>query len=116
MVNIHFSEFLKQMYIWERLKKEKGYTPHYWMYYSESEDLWKEVFPVGAEWDQLDDVYQFNWNFSNLEVVSHFPPSDKIGISSVEREAEEIITMKQMKMDWVPYIPLEDRKGISIVY
>lgn len=51
-----------------------------------------------------------------LQVVSPFPPSDKIGINSVQREAEEIIPMKQMKMDWVPYIPLEDRYGIPIVY
>ncbi|KAK3019432.1 hypothetical protein RJ639_004150, partial [Escallonia herrerae] len=42
-------------------------------------------------------------------VVSPFPPSDKIGINSVQREAEEILPMKQMKMDWVPYIPLENR-------
>lgn len=114
------------------------------------EDLWKAAFPVGTEWDQLDAVYQFKWNFSNLEdafeeggklhgkkvylfgctepqlvsfkgeskiicipvvvaVVSPFPPSDKIGVNSVQREAEEIIPMKQMKMDWVPYIPLENR-------
>ncbi|TYI56987.1 hypothetical protein E1A91_D11G249200v1 [Gossypium mustelinum] len=114
------------------------------------EDLWKAAFPVGTEWDQLDSVYQFNWNFSNLEdafeeggklygkkvylfgctepqlvpykgenevicipvivaVESPFPPSDKIGINSVQREAEEIVPMKQMKMDWVPYIPLEKR-------
>ncbi|XVF17146.1 hypothetical protein REPUB_Repub10bG0094200 [Reevesia pubescens] len=114
------------------------------------EDLWKAAFPVGTEWDQLDTVYQFNWNFSNLEdafeeggklhgknvylfgctepqlvpykgenkvicipvvvaVVSPFAPSDKIGINSVQREAEEIVPMKQMKMDWVPYIPLENR-------
>ncbi|XP_022136810.1 uncharacterized protein LOC111008415 [Momordica charantia] len=116
------------------------------------EDLWKAAFPVGTEWDQLDTVYQFNWNFSNLEdafeeggklygekvylfgctepqlvpfkgenkvicipavvaVVSPFPPSDKIGINSVQREAEEIVPMKQMKMDWVPYIPLEKRES-----
>ncbi|CAA2990330.1 Hypothetical predicted protein [Olea europaea subsp. europaea] len=31
------------------------------------EDLWQQVFPVGTEWDQLDMVYQYNWNFSNLE-------------------------------------------------
>ncbi|KAJ4965447.1 hypothetical protein NE237_017296 [Protea cynaroides] len=122
-------------------------------YFSEKrnlEDLWKAVFPVGTEWDQLDSVYQFNWDFSNLEnafeeggvlhekkvylfsctepqlvsfkgeskvicipvivaVVSPFPPSDKIGIKSVQREVEEILPMKQMKMDWVPYIPLENR-------
>ncbi|WVZ22031.1 hypothetical protein V8G54_000575 [Vigna mungo] len=118
------------------------------------EDLWKETFPVGTEWDQLDTVYQFKWDFSNLEnafeeggvlyekkvylfgctepqlvtfkgeskvvcvpavvaVVSPFPPSDKIGINSVQREAEEIIPMKQMKMDWVPYIPLEDRSALK---
>uniref|UniRef100_A0A6M2EJ14 Protein HEAT INTOLERANT 4-like n=1 Tax=Populus davidiana TaxID=266767 RepID=A0A6M2EJ14_9ROSI len=116
------------------------------------EDLWKEIFPVGTEWDQLDKVYGFNWNFSNLEnafeeggalhgrkvylfgctepqlvpfkddslliyipavvaVASPFPPSDKIGIKSVQREVEEIIPMKQMKMDWVPYIPLENRES-----
>ncbi|KHG13799.1 (Dimethylallyl)adenosine tRNA methylthiotransferase MiaB [Gossypium arboreum] len=113
------------------------------------EDLWKAAFPVGTEWDQLDSVYQFNWNFSNLEdafeeggklygkkprspqlvpykgenkvicipvvvaVVSPFPPSDKIGINSVQREAEEIVSMKQMKMDWVPYIPLEKRVALK---
>ncbi|XP_061372616.1 protein HEAT INTOLERANT 4-like [Gastrolobium bilobum] len=116
------------------------------------EDLWIETFPVGTEWDQLDSVYQYNWNFSNLEnafeeggvlhgkkvylfgctepqlvsfkdeskvacvpvvvaVVSPLPPSDKIGINSIQKEAEEIIPMKQMKMGWVPYIPLEDRES-----
>ncbi|THG10506.1 hypothetical protein TEA_012534 [Camellia sinensis var. sinensis] len=120
---------------------------------STQEDLWQQVFPVGTEWDQLDHVYQYKWNFSNLEnafeeggelygqkvylfgctepqlvffngegkvtcipvvvaVASPFPPSDKIGINSVQREAEEIVPMKQMKMDWVPYIPLEDRAGL----
>ncbi|GJN26151.1 hypothetical protein PR202_gb14060 [Eleusine coracana subsp. coracana] len=38
-----------------------------------------------------------------------FPPSDKLGINSVQREKEEIVSMKTMKMDWVPYVPLEDR-------
>ncbi|PWA56850.1 hypothetical protein CTI12_AA414080 [Artemisia annua] len=112
------------------------------------EDLWKHVFPVGTEWDQLD--FEYEWNFRNLEdafeeggvlhgrkvylfsatkpqllfmngqskvtcipvvvaVVSPFPPSDKIGIKSVQREVEEIVDMKQMKMDWVPYIPYGKR-------
>ncbi|RYR50581.1 hypothetical protein Ahy_A07g037209 [Arachis hypogaea] len=142
------------------------------------EDLWREVFLVGTEflkliielssffafffltssivlscqWDQLDSVYQYKWNFSNLEdafeeggvlhgkrvylfgctepqqvcfkdvekvifvpiivaVVSPFPPSDKIGITSVQRENEEIIPMKQMKMDWIPYMPSKDRSA-----
>lgn len=43
------------------------------------------------------------------QVVSPFPPSDKIGIKSVQREVEEIVDMKQMKMDWVPYIPYGKR-------
>ncbi|KAG6383987.1 hypothetical protein SASPL_156224 [Salvia splendens] len=104
------------------------------------EDLWLQVFPVGTEWDQLDMVYEYKWNFTNLEealeeggelhdkkvylfgctepqlvpfkdqskvtmipvvvaVVSPFPPSDKIGIKSVQRETEEIVPMKQMK--WI---------------
>ncbi|KAB2617343.1 hypothetical protein D8674_013212 [Pyrus ussuriensis x Pyrus communis] len=33
-----------------------------------------------------------------VAVVSPFPPSDMIGVNSVQREAEEIIPMKQMKM------------------
>ncbi|KAG5528585.1 hypothetical protein RHGRI_029315 [Rhododendron griersonianum] len=113
-------------------------------------DLWKQVFPVGTEWEQLTKLYKYKWDFSNLEnafeeggelygqkvylfgctepqflflkgegkvicvpamvaVVSPFPPSDKIGINSVQREVEEILPMKKMKMDWIPYIPLEDR-------
>ncbi|XP_059432329.1 protein HEAT INTOLERANT 4-like [Corylus avellana] len=137
-----------------RAKRVKASVPESEPEYFEDkrnlEDLWKAVFPVGTEWDQLDAVYQFKWNFSNLEdafeeggklhgkkvylfgctepqlvsfkgeskiicipvvvaVVSPFPPSDKIGVNSVQREAEEIIPMKQMKMDWVPYIPLENR-------
>ncbi|MED6199361.1 hypothetical protein PIB30_075250 [Stylosanthes scabra] len=42
------------------------------------------------------------------QVVLPFPPSDKIGITSVQRESEEIIPMKQMKMDWIPYMPSEE--------
>ncbi|KAB1210383.1 hypothetical protein CJ030_MR6G025458 [Morella rubra] len=137
----------------KRVKASKPETETETEYFEDSrnlEDLWKKAFPVGTEWDQLDSVYQFKWNFSNLEdafeeggklhgkkvyifgstepqlvsfkgeskvicipvivaIVSPFPPSDKIGINSVQREAEEIIPMKQMKMDWVPYIPLENR-------
>ncbi|KAL4589972.1 hypothetical protein LXL04_002885 [Taraxacum kok-saghyz] len=103
------------------------------------------------QWDQLDLLSEYKWNFSNLEnafdeggvlhgkkvylfscternttaffggqskvtcvpvvvaIVSPFPPSDKIGINSVQRESEEILDMKQMKMDWVPYIPYGKR-------
>ncbi|CAL1408982.1 unnamed protein product [Linum trigynum] len=124
--------------------------PEYFEEKRNMEDLWKAVFPVGTEWDQLDGLYKYNWDFSNLEeafeeggalhgkkvylfgctepqlvpyqgqnhvmnvpaivaIVSPFPPSDKMGINSVQRETEEIVPMKQMKMDWVPYIPMENR-------
>lgn len=114
------------------------------------EDLWRAAFPVGTEWDQLDTVYKYKWDFSNLEkafeeggelcgkkvylfgctepqlvffegqgkvvcipvvvaVTSPFPPSDKIGIKSVQMEGETVVPMKEMKMNWVPYIPFEDR-------
>lgn len=133
-----------------RKRSKPDTEPEYFEDKRNLEDLWKEVFPVGTEWDQLHLVYQYNWNFTNLEnafeeggelygkkvylfgctepqmvpfkdemkithvpvvvaVVSPFPPSDKIGINSVQREAEEIVPMKLMKMDWVPYIPLENR-------
>ncbi|XP_043693148.1 protein HEAT INTOLERANT 4-like [Telopea speciosissima] len=126
--------------------------PEYFPEKRNLEDLWQAAFPVGTEWDQLDSLNKFKWNFSNLEnafeeggvlhgkkvyvfsctepqlvaykdenkiicipvvvaVVSPFPPSDMIGIKSVQRETEEIIPMRQMKMDWVPYIPLEDRNS-----
>ncbi|XP_010681096.2 protein HEAT INTOLERANT 4 [Beta vulgaris subsp. vulgaris] len=132
----------------KRIKPDS--EPEYFEDKRNLEDLWKEVFPVGTEWDQMHLVYQYNWNFTNLEnafeeggvlhgkrvylfgctepqmvpfkdemkitqvpvvvaVVSPFPPSDKIGIKSVQRVAEEIVPMKRMKMDWVPYVPLENR-------
>ncbi|KAG6515193.1 hypothetical protein ZIOFF_025578 [Zingiber officinale] len=47
---------------------------------------------------------------SDNSVDSPIPPFDKIGVKSVQREKEEVIPMKTMKMAWVPYIPLEDRE------
>ncbi|XP_042453944.1 protein HEAT INTOLERANT 4-like [Zingiber officinale] len=44
-----------------------------------------------------------------VAVDSPIPPSDKIGVKSVQREKEDVISMKTMKMEWIPYIPLEDR-------
>uniref|UniRef100_A0A453D5D1 Uncharacterized protein n=1 Tax=Aegilops tauschii subsp. strangulata TaxID=200361 RepID=A0A453D5D1_AEGTS len=108
------------------------------------------AFPIGTEWENIDKIKEFNWNFENLEkaleeggklygktvyvfgstepqllnvdgeskivlipvvvaVDCPFPPSDKIGINSVQRENEEIVPMRAMKMAWVPYVPLEDR-------
>ncbi|PWA69580.1 hypothetical protein CTI12_AA296680 [Artemisia annua] len=105
--------------------------------------------PGWVELDRLDKLYEYNWNFSNLEeafdeggvlhgekvylfvctesprehaalipiviaVVSPFPPSDKIGLISVQRESEsrKVVDMKQMKMDWVPYVPLGKRSAL----
>ncbi|XP_047329222.1 protein HEAT INTOLERANT 4-like [Impatiens glandulifera] len=124
--------------------------PEYFLEKRNLEDLWQQAFPVGTEWDLLDKVYQYKWDFSNLEkefeeggelyqkrvylfgcsepqfvsfkdeskvtyvpaivvVIAPFQPSDKIGIKSVQRVDEEIVPMKHMKMEWIPYIPLEDR-------
>ncbi|KAJ0753285.1 putative protein HEAT INTOLERANT 4 [Helianthus annuus] len=119
--------------------------PQFFQQQRELEDLWKQAFPVGTEWDQIDLLLKHNWNFSNLEdafeeggilhgkkvyifsctepqaksiatlipvvivVVSPYPPSDKIVCTSVQMASEEIIDMKRMKMDWVPYIPLGKR-------
>ncbi|KAJ7513651.1 hypothetical protein O6H91_23G008800 [Diphasiastrum complanatum] len=118
------------------------------------ENLWKEAFPVGTEWDQYDHVYEIDWDFSNLEdafeeggilhgkrvymfgctepqlvhfkdtskvvhipavvaVTSPFPPSDKVGIKSVQMEGEMIVPMKEMKMGWVPYIPEDARNSVE---
>ncbi|GJZ82277.1 heat intolerant 4-like protein [Tanacetum coccineum] len=124
--------------------------PEFFRDQCELEDLWKHAYPVGTELDRLDRLYEYNWNFSNLEeafdeggvlhgekvylfvcteapieradiliptviaVVSPFPPSDKIGLISVQRESEsrKVVDMKQMKMDWVPYVPLGQRSAL----
>nr|XP_027107574.1 protein HEAT INTOLERANT 4-like [Coffea arabica] len=31
------------------------------------EDLWRQVFSVGTEWEAMDEIYGSNWDFSNLE-------------------------------------------------
>ncbi|KAG8373313.1 hypothetical protein BUALT_Bualt11G0011000 [Buddleja alternifolia] len=108
--------------------------PEYFPEKRSLEDLWQQVFPVGTE-DAFEEggelynkkVYLFGCTEPQLvsfqgqgrvtmipvvvAVVSPFPPSEKIGIKSVQRETEEIVPMKQMKMDWVPYIPLEKRES-----
>ncbi|KAG7535507.1 hypothetical protein ISN45_Aa08g029360 [Arabidopsis thaliana x Arabidopsis arenosa] len=130
--------------------KAQAAEPEYFEEKRNLEDLWKDTFPVGTEWDQQDAVYDFNWDFKNLEealeeggklygkkvyvfgcteshsvnyknekkdvivpavvcIESSIPPSDKIGVASVQGEVGEIIPMKNMKMDWVPYVPLEQR-------
>ncbi|KAL0378768.1 UNVERIFIED_CONTAM: protein HEAT INTOLERANT 4 [Sesamum radiatum] len=121
----------------KRAKVSKPETePEYFPEKRNLEDLWEQVFPVGTE-DAFEEggelhnkkVYLFGCTEPQLvsfqgqgkvtmipvvvAVVSPFPPSDKIGIKSVQRETEEIVPMKQMKMDWVPYIPLENRAGLK---
>eukprot|EP00850_Spirogloea_muscicola_P011317 SM000070S21283 [mRNA] locus=s70:33176:36042:+ [translate_table: standard] len=40
-----------------------------------------------------------------VAVTSPFPPSDKLGIKSVQMEEEMIVPMREMKMGWVPFVP-----------
>lgn len=54
-------------------------------------------------------IFNISVTYGIKQVVAARPPSDKIGVKSVQRETEEIIPMKEMKMAWFPYIPLEDR-------
>ena len=63
--------------------------------------------------DIVDLWIQNRISFLFVQVESPFPPSDKIGITSVQREVEEIIPMKTMKMNWLPYIPVDKRYFIS---
>ncbi|CAI9096828.1 OLC1v1033053C1 [Oldenlandia corymbosa var. corymbosa] len=111
------------------------------------EDLWREVFSVGTEWEAMEGVYdKKTWDFSNLEkafeeggelyqkeknvylfgctetlgiadaslvpiivaVVRRSPPSTDIGIASVQRK-QDVMPMRKLKMDWVPYIPAQDK-------
>ncbi|KAF8081309.1 hypothetical protein N665_0893s0007 [Sinapis alba] len=115
------------------------------------EDLWKAAFPVGTEFEHLDAIYGFNWDFKNLEealeeggilhgkkvyvfgfaepqhfvddkkqehlihvptvvvIDSTIEPSNKVAIASIQSAKEETITMKEMRMGWFPYIPLQER-------
>lgn len=40
-----------------------------------------------------------------VAVVSSLPPPARLGLKSVQKIEEELIDMKDLKMDWVPYIP-----------
>eukprot|EP00271_Cylindrocystis_brebissonii_P023129 TRINITY_DN9392_c0_g2_i1.p1 TRINITY_DN9392_c0_g2~~TRINITY_DN9392_c0_g2_i1.p1 ORF type:complete len:384 (+),score=74.05 TRINITY_DN9392_c0_g2_i1:99-1154(+) len=50
-----------------------------------------------------------------VAVVSPFPPSDKLGIKSVQMVEETVVSMREMKMDWVPFFPegVADRKAVE---
>jgi hypothetical protein len=70
---------------------------HLWILFS------CDVWGMDAHWV----VHCMCW-----QVTSPFPPSDKIGIKSVQREEELIVPMKEMKMDWVPFIPPDVREWV----
>eukprot|EP00898_Chlorokybus_atmophyticus_P000754 jgi/Chlat1/167/Chrsp1S03242 len=122
------------------------------------EELWKEVYLVGTEWEHYNTVYETPWDFSNLEeafdeggvlhnkrvyafgvtepqllqsgdgedgkwkvthipaivaVTSPTPPSDQLSIKSVQMEGDgTLLKLKDMKMDWVPFIP-DTRKQVE---
>jgi len=123
------------------------------------EDVWREVFLAGTEWDQLEMVGEVEWDFSHLDealneggvlhdamfptsdeterkmvhlfgctepqllitsecptgrvlpipvivaVVSTRPPPAKLGIKSVQRTEEELVSMADLKMGWFPVLP-----------
>uniref|UniRef100_A0A1J3DNM0 Protein HEAT INTOLERANT 4 n=1 Tax=Noccaea caerulescens TaxID=107243 RepID=A0A1J3DNM0_NOCCA len=137
-----------------RAKKPRATKPHEEPEYFEEkrnlEDLWKAAFPVGTEWDNVDAVYEFNWDFKHLEealeeggmlygrnvfvfgiaepqfflhngektfvqvptvvvIDTPFPPSDKLAVTSIQSAVEKTISMSEMKMAWVPYIPFDKR-------
>lgn len=46
-----------------------------------------------------------------VAVVSNLPPPSTVALNSLQRE-EEILSMKELKMDWVPYVP-SNRYGMT---
>jgi len=40
-----------------------------------------------------------------VAIICDVPPPSEIGIKSVMRAEEEIVSMASLKMDWIPYIP-----------
>lgn len=43
-----------------------------------------------------------------VAVESKLPPPSEVAITSVQRETEDLIPMRNLKMDWVPYFDKED--------
>lgn len=46
-------------------------------------------------------------------VVSTYPPPNSLGIKSVMMEEEEVIPGHKLKLDWVPYIELDDSRDLT---
>nr|KAJ0194813.1 hypothetical protein LSAT_V11C700348320 [Lactuca sativa] len=105
----------------------------------QQEELWKQVFHVWTTEGAFKEggvlygktVYLFTSTESQLlrfgdewklihipaviAVVSPFPPSDKIGIASIQMGYEEILDMKDMNMDWTYIInPSKEDESISL--
>ncbi|XP_010443335.1 PREDICTED: uncharacterized protein LOC104726224 [Camelina sativa] len=71
----------------------------------------KTVYVFGGAELQLDEDAHKIINVPTVIVIeSPVPPSDKLDIGSIQR-GMEIIPMKQMGMEWVPYVPSENRDG-----
>lgn len=45
-----------------------------------------------------------------VAVISSLPPPAQLGLKSVQKIEEEFVPMKELKMDWVPYIPKTEWK------
>eukprot|EP00243_Klebsormidium_subtile_P003007 TRINITY_DN16139_c0_g1_i1.p1 TRINITY_DN16139_c0_g1~~TRINITY_DN16139_c0_g1_i1.p1 ORF type:complete len:294 (-),score=93.52 TRINITY_DN16139_c0_g1_i1:403-1284(-) len=61
--------------------------------------------PQLVEWKGMHRVVQIP---AVVAVTAPFPPTTKLGIKSVQMEQENIVNLKEMKMDWVPFIPDQD--------
>eukprot|EP00741_Cyanophora_paradoxa_P003421 tig00000704_g3324.t1 len=49
-------------------KRARSEEPKPDEYVEDKEEVWRNVFLVGTEWDQLDDVYaKYKWNFDHLD-------------------------------------------------
>eukprot|EP01089_Gocevia_fonbrunei_P006765 TRINITY_DN1771_c0_g2_i2.p1 TRINITY_DN1771_c0_g2~~TRINITY_DN1771_c0_g2_i2.p1 ORF type:complete len:366 (-),score=81.03 TRINITY_DN1771_c0_g2_i2:73-1170(-) len=56
-----------------------------------------------------------------VAVISEFPPPPTLGLNSVQKEVEEIIPMRELKMSWVPYRPksawrVDPKKYVPFAY
>lgn len=111
-------------------------------------EVWKEVYLAGTEWEQIQLVYSVDWDFDHLDemlnegkltgkkvhlfgatepqlltmhendkkgrvfpvpvivaVVCEVAPPSIVGINSVQREGEELVSMSKLGMGWRAYTP-----------
>eukprot|EP00899_Mesostigma_viride_P025783 jgi/Mesvir1/638/Mv17255-RA.1 len=77
----------------------------------------KKVYMFGVTEPQLVQLGE-KWKVTHIPAIvaitSPEPPSDKIGVKSVQMEGDgEVIPMRDMKMDWVPFID-EENEGRQV--